>query len=323
MRDGVRRLRRLAHGRDRDARPAGAGASCSACSPTTSRSSPVGGAQYSVLCREDGGVLDDLFTYRLGARPLPDGHQRRQPRQGPRLVPRARRAASTSRSPTRIDRYAMLAVQGPRAREIVQAIADAPLPARFTVARRARSRGARGARLRHGLHGRGRRRAAAATRPTRPRSGTRSSRRGAAPAGPGRARHAAPRGLLPPLRQRPDGGARPDRGRPGLVLQGGHRASSAPTPCAPSREAGPGREARRRSRSRAPGIAAPGQPGRRRRRGDQRHAVAVPGRRDRHGLRARRARRSRAPSSRSTSAARSARRRRGARKPLYRKENDG
>ncbi len=25
-----------------------------------------GGAQYSVLCREDGGVLDDVFTYRLG-----------------------------------------------------------------------------------------------------------------------------------------------------------------------------------------------------------------------------------------------------------------
>ncbi len=24
------------------------------------------GAQYSVLCRDDGGVLDDLFTYRLG-----------------------------------------------------------------------------------------------------------------------------------------------------------------------------------------------------------------------------------------------------------------
>src|ERR687894_253503 len=26
-----------------------------------------GGAQYSVLCREDGGVLDDLFSYRLAA----------------------------------------------------------------------------------------------------------------------------------------------------------------------------------------------------------------------------------------------------------------
>src|ERR1035438_10507987 len=25
---------------------------------------PIDGAQYSVLCREDGGVLDDLFTYR-------------------------------------------------------------------------------------------------------------------------------------------------------------------------------------------------------------------------------------------------------------------
>ena len=24
------------------------------------------GAQYSVLCREDGGILDDLFTYRVG-----------------------------------------------------------------------------------------------------------------------------------------------------------------------------------------------------------------------------------------------------------------
>ena len=25
-----------------------------------------GGAQYTLLCREDGGVLDDLITYRLG-----------------------------------------------------------------------------------------------------------------------------------------------------------------------------------------------------------------------------------------------------------------
>src|SRR3954452_17744502 len=27
-----------------------------------------GGAQYALLCKEDGGVLDDLFTYRLGDR---------------------------------------------------------------------------------------------------------------------------------------------------------------------------------------------------------------------------------------------------------------
>src|SRR6202012_733474 len=29
---------------------------------------PGGGAQYAVLCREDGGVLDDLITYRLAER---------------------------------------------------------------------------------------------------------------------------------------------------------------------------------------------------------------------------------------------------------------
>src|SRR4051795_5726642 len=30
------------------------------------RKIPEGGAQYSVLCRDDGGIVDDLFTYRLG-----------------------------------------------------------------------------------------------------------------------------------------------------------------------------------------------------------------------------------------------------------------
>ena len=75
-----------------------------------------GGAQYSVLCREDGGVLDDLFTYRLG-RPLPDRHQRLQPRARPRLVRRARRRGfdvDGARTPP--TDCAMLAVQGPDAR---------------------------------------------------------------------------------------------------------------------------------------------------------------------------------------------------------------
>src|ERR1700683_1830244 len=31
------------------------------------RRMPEGGAQYSVMCKDDGGVLDDLFTYRLAA----------------------------------------------------------------------------------------------------------------------------------------------------------------------------------------------------------------------------------------------------------------
>ncbi|HEX7298150.1 MAG TPA: glycine cleavage system aminomethyltransferase GcvT [Solirubrobacteraceae bacterium] len=95
----------------------------------------VGGAQYSVLCREDGGVLDDLFTYRLA----PDrfltvtnaaNHEKDLAwfqSHGSELE-----AEVTDGH----DRYAMLAVQGPRAHEVAQALADAPLPARFTVARR-------------------------------------------------------------------------------------------------------------------------------------------------------------------------------------------
>ena len=64
---GVRDLRRLAHGPDRDLRAPARSRCCSGCSPTTSPKIPVGGAQYGVLCREDGGVLDDLFSYRLDA----------------------------------------------------------------------------------------------------------------------------------------------------------------------------------------------------------------------------------------------------------------
>jgi aminomethyltransferase len=92
---------------------------------------PVGGAQYSLLCREDGGVLDDLFSYRLE----PDrwltvtnaaNHARDlrwlQDHAGGFDVTLTDRTAD----------LAMLAVQGPQAREIVQAMADAPLPARFT-----------------------------------------------------------------------------------------------------------------------------------------------------------------------------------------------
>jgi len=95
----------------------------------------VGGAQYSVLCREDGGVLDDLFTYR----PDPDryltvtnaaNHDKDlawlREQAGPFDVSVDDAHAS----------FAMLAVQGPQAREIVQAMADQPLPARMTTGSR-------------------------------------------------------------------------------------------------------------------------------------------------------------------------------------------
>ncbi len=95
----------------------------------------VGGAQYSVLCREDGGIIDDLFTYRLE----PDRFLTvtNASNHAVDLAWFERQSADFDVDVgDRIDDYAMLAVQGPIAREMVQAISDAPLPARMTVGRR-------------------------------------------------------------------------------------------------------------------------------------------------------------------------------------------
>jgi aminomethyltransferase len=94
---------------------------------------PVGGAQYSVLCEESGGVLDDLFTYRLGAeRYLTVTNASNHERDLAWF--RSHADGFDAELSDRIEGYAMLAVQGPLAREIVQAISDAPLPARMTAA---------------------------------------------------------------------------------------------------------------------------------------------------------------------------------------------
>ena len=95
----------------------------------------VGGAQYSVLCREDGGVLDDLFTYRLAPEHYltitnASNHEKD-------LAWFRRHAEGLDvEVQDKLADWAMIAVQGPAARELVQALADAPLPARFTVATR-------------------------------------------------------------------------------------------------------------------------------------------------------------------------------------------
>jgi aminomethyltransferase len=94
---------------------------------------PVGGAQYSVLCREDGGVLDDLFTYRLE----PDRYLTvtNAANHDKDLAWFGRHAGDFDVTiEDKLDDFAMLAVQGPRARDIVQALSDAPLPDRFTCA---------------------------------------------------------------------------------------------------------------------------------------------------------------------------------------------
>ncbi|HEX7300867.1 MAG TPA: glycine cleavage system aminomethyltransferase GcvT [Solirubrobacteraceae bacterium] len=91
---------------------------------------PVGGAQYAVLCRPDGGVLDDLFTYRLAHDSFLTVTN---------AANHARDLAwfeshAGSMDVAIVDRhadYAMLAVQGPDAREIVRRLSDEDLPVRM------------------------------------------------------------------------------------------------------------------------------------------------------------------------------------------------
>jgi aminomethyltransferase len=97
---------------------------------------PIGGAQYSVLCREDGGVLDDLFTYRLDIDRYLTVTNAANHDQDLDWVRAHAGDFPEAQVTDRIDDYAMLAVQGPLAREVVQAISDAPLPARMTAASR-------------------------------------------------------------------------------------------------------------------------------------------------------------------------------------------
>src|SRR4051794_20263072 len=85
------------------------------------------GAQYAVLCRDDGGVLDDLFTYRLA----PDrfltvtnaaNHERDL------AWMRTHAEGFDVQLADRLRDYAMLAVQGPEARALVAGITQGELP---------------------------------------------------------------------------------------------------------------------------------------------------------------------------------------------------
>ena len=91
---------------------------------------PEGGAQYSVMCREDGGVLDDLFSYRLAECEYltvtnAANHEKdlawMQSHADGFDVDVVDRAAD----------FAMLAVQGPAARALVSRLSDGSLPPRF------------------------------------------------------------------------------------------------------------------------------------------------------------------------------------------------
>jgi aminomethyltransferase len=93
----------------------------------------VGGAQYSCLCREDGGVLDDLFAYRLGGdRYLIVTNAANHEADLAWLGRQSRGFDVAVRDVA--DRYAMLAVQGPHARAVLSRALRLELPPRMRVA---------------------------------------------------------------------------------------------------------------------------------------------------------------------------------------------
>ncbi|HEX7058436.1 MAG TPA: glycine cleavage system aminomethyltransferase GcvT [Solirubrobacterales bacterium] len=93
----------------------------------------LGGAQYSCLCNEEGGVLDDLFAYRLGDdRYLLVTNSANHDADLVWLGRWSRDFDVAVRDVA--DRYAMLAVQGPHARQIVAATLNLDLPPRMRVA---------------------------------------------------------------------------------------------------------------------------------------------------------------------------------------------
>ena len=180
----------------------------------------VGGAQYSCLCREDGGVLDDLFTYRLAdERYLTVTNAANHDRDLEWFEAHAVEFEAEVRD--RIDAYGMLAVQGPRGPRHRRRLADGELPARFRTAELSVA-GAPTLVCGTGYTGED---GVELLIPPEDARAVWDALIGAG-ADPGRARrtgHASAGGQLLPLRQRPDRGADTDRGGSRLVRQGGHR----------------------------------------------------------------------------------------------------
>jgi aminomethyltransferase len=97
---------------------------------------PEGGAQYSLMCREDGGVLDDLFTYRLAeCEYLTVTNAANHEKDLGWLQDHAREFDVDV-----LDEhgaFAMLAVQGPSACALLAKLTEGSLPPRLHVCTRA------------------------------------------------------------------------------------------------------------------------------------------------------------------------------------------
>jgi glycine cleavage system T protein (aminomethyltransferase) len=96
---------------------------------------PEGGAQYSVLCREDGGVIDDAITYRMAdCEFLTVTNAANHDKDLAWMQTQAEGFDVDVVDKSHC--FAMLAVQGPQARSLVRSVADGSLPMRNHCAER-------------------------------------------------------------------------------------------------------------------------------------------------------------------------------------------
>jgi aminomethyltransferase len=96
---------------------------------------PLAGAQYGLICREDGGILDDLFTYRVAEQRFLTVTNASNHEKDLAWFRRQAEGFDVDVTDHHAD-FAMLAVQGPRARRAVERITDGSLPPRFHVGQR-------------------------------------------------------------------------------------------------------------------------------------------------------------------------------------------
>jgi len=95
---------------------------------------PLHGAQYAMLCREDGGVLDDVFTYHLAEQTYLTVTNAANHAKDVAWFRRHAEGLDVHVDDI-IDHYAMVAVQGPGARDLVTRVAGHELPGRMRIAR--------------------------------------------------------------------------------------------------------------------------------------------------------------------------------------------
>ncbi|MFF4169176.1 glycine cleavage system aminomethyltransferase GcvT [Streptomyces sp. NPDC001744] len=89
----------------------------------------AGRARYTMICREDGGILDDLIVYRLGETEAPEYMVVANASNAQTVLDALTERAAGFDAEVRDDRdaYALIAIQGPESAGILKSVTDADL----------------------------------------------------------------------------------------------------------------------------------------------------------------------------------------------------